>query len=439
MGRPIVAIVGRANVGKSRLFNRLIGRRQAIVEGTPNLTRDRIYGTASWQGNEYVVVDTGGIEPEVSENDIGSKVKFQAKQAISEADIILFVVDIQTGMTPQDKEIAEILRRSQKPIIVVVNKVDNFKQSEEPWEFYSFGFENVIPISAEHGKNIGDLSEEIMKKLPAETEDVVTDEETLNVAIVGKPNVGKSSLVNYLLGKERVLVSSTPGTTRDAVDTLFEYKEKKYNLIDTAGLRRKSRVDWSVEYYSNLRSINAIERADVVLMMIDAQEGVTDQDKKIVGYVHEAGKPVVLAINKWDAIEKDTFTSNEYREEIYYQLKFLNYAPISFISALTGQRVEEVLDLLDYVFDQASMRVKTGLLNEVIQEAVELRQPPSYKNRRLKVFYATQTSVRPPVFIFFVNDPELVHFAYKRYLENALRENFGFIGTPLVLKFKQRS
>ncbi|MGM0413811.1 MAG: ribosome biogenesis GTPase Der [Bacillota bacterium] len=438
MGRPIVAIVGRANVGKSTLFNRFIGRRQAIVEGTPNLTRDRIYGNSSWQGREFVVVDTGGIEPG-SDTGIKSKVLFQAKQAISESDLILFVVDDRTGMTPQDQEIAELLRRSKKEVIVVVNKVDQFIKGEEPWEFFSLGFEDVLPVSAEHGKNIGDLYEIIIEKLPEEIEKEKDEEDILDIAIVGKPNVGKSSLVNYLIGSERVLVSSKPGTTRDAIDTIFEFKDRKFNLIDTAGLRRKSKVDWSVEYYSNLRAINAIERADVVLMMIDANEGVTDQDKKIVGYVHDAGKPVVLAVNKWDMIEKDTYTSQEYRDEIYYQLKFLNYAPVSFISAKTGQRVEEVLNLMEYVFDQASMRVKTGLLNEVIQEAVELRQPPAYKGKRLKIYYATQTAVRPPTFIVFVNDPDLVHFAYQRYLDNSLRENFGFIGTSLDIKFRKRN
>ncbi len=436
MKKPVVAIVGRPNVGKSTLFNRFIGERRAIVEGTPNLTRDRIYGNAKWQNQEFIVVDTGGIEPDPEDN-IKSLVLFQAKQAIAEADLLLFVVDNRAGLTAQDEEIANLLRNSQKEIIIVANKTEEFTEENQPWEFYSLGFDTVIPISAEHGKNVGELYETITTHLPEQKEEDIS-EEILQIAIVGKPNVGKSSLINYVLGQERVLVSAEPGTTRDAVDTMVEVNNNKFNLIDTAGLRKKSQVDWSVEYYSNLRSIKAMDRADVVLMMIDAKEGITSQDKKIVGYAHDEGKPIILAVNKWDSIEKDDNTAREYQEEIYYQLKFLNYAPVIFISALTGQRVEEIFQLAEYVFDQASLRAKTGLLNEVIQDAVQLKQPPSYKERRLKIYYATQTAVRPPTFIFFVNDPELVHFAYQRYLENALRESFGFIGSPIWLKFRKR-
>ena len=437
MKKPVVAIVGRPNVGKSTLFNRFVGEKRAIVEGTPNLTRDRIYGNAEWQGREFLVVDTGGIEPD-PDSQIKSLVLYQARQAIAEADLILFVVDNRQGLTARDREIADILRKSQTEVIVVANKTENFSEENKPWEFYSLGFERVIAISAEHGQNTGNLYEEMVSLLPEYSSKEIAGEEPLQVAVVGKPNVGKSSLVNYVLGQNRVLVTADPGTTRDAIDTQVKINDSRFNLIDTAGLRRKSRVDWSVEYYSNLRAIRAMDRADVVLMMIDAGEGVTSQDKKIVGYAHEEGKPIVLAVNKWDTLEKDSTTARDYQDEIYYQLKFLNYAPVVFISALTGQRIEELFELVEYVFDQASLRVKTGLLNEVIQEAVQLKQPPSYKQRRLKIYYVTQTSVRPPTFIFFVNDPELMHFAYQRYLENSLREAFGFIGSPLWLKFRNR-
>jgi GTP-binding protein len=437
MANPIVAIVGRPNVGKSTLFNRLTGNRTAVVEGEPNVTRDRIYGNVQWLNRTFTLIDTGGIELE-EKDIIKDQTKKQAEIAIEDASVILFVVDGRTGLTSLDEEIAQILRRSQTPIIPVINKIENFKNSEEiSWEFYSLGFGEPISISAEHGKNTGNLLDKTANTLP-EHVDTSNDDEKLNIAIVGKPNVGKSSLVNYITGQERVIVSEIPGTTRDAIDTNVEVEDTQYNLIDTAGLRRKARVKESVEYYSNLRSIRAIERADAVLMMIDATEGITDQDKKISGYAHDHGKPIVLAINKWDLIEKDDMTMEHYRDEVYYELKFLNYAPITFISAITGKRVDEAIDLLDYVVDQSSQRVKTCILNEVIQEAIQLRQPPSKKGKSVKIFYVSQVGVKPPQMVFFVNRPDLMHFAYQRYLENVIRENFGFIGSPLKIKLRKK-
>jgi len=437
MSDSVVAIVGRPNVGKSTLFNRFTGQRKAIVEGEPNVTRDRIYGEVEWLDNNFILVDTGGIE--INEKDIlKQKTKKQAEIAMEDSDVILFVVDGRSGITSLDEEIANILRRTNKEVILVINKVENYKKAEEiKWEFYSLGMGDPITISAEHGKNTGDLLDLIVNKLPDTEEEA--DSDTMDIAVVGKPNVGKSSLVNYILGQERVIVSDIPGTTRDAIDTVVEYNELKYKLIDTAGLRRKSRVKESVEYYSNIRSIKAIERSDAVLMMIDALEGVTEQDKKIAGYAHDHGKPIVIAVNKWDLVEKDNKTMDEFIDNIYYEMKFLNYAPITFISAITGVRVKEALELLEYVIEQSSQRVKTGVLNEVIQEAVQLRQPPSKKGKSVKIYYASQTGVKPPVFVFFVNEPELMHFAYERYLKNTIREAFGFLGSPIIFKIKQRT
>ncbi len=439
MSKPIVAIVGRPNVGKSTLFNRLINRRKAIVEGTPNLTRDRIYGEASWQNEKFTLVDTGGLELE-DRDEFRTQIEYQVDQAIRESDLIVLVVDVREGMMPLDREIAEKLRQQQTPVVVAANKMDDFTAQDEPWEFYSLGFEDVIPVSAEHGKNVGDLCARITDKISSSEKSSEEDiaEDVIDVAVVGKPNVGKSSLVNYLLGQNRVIVSPEPGTTRDAVDAVLEKDGNKFKLIDTAGLRKKSRVKEDIEYYSNIRAIRSIERSDAVVMMLDAEEGVTEQDKKIVGYAHDEGKPIVLAVNKWDLIEKNTHTVDLYREEIYYRLKFLNYAPVIFISALTGQRVHEVLELAEYVYDQSLQRIKTGVLNEVIEDAVQMNPPPSYQGKRLKIYYTTQTDVSPPHFVFFVNDPDLVHFAYKRYLENKIRDAFGFVGTPLIFKFKQR-
>jgi len=438
MAKSTVAIVGRPNVGKSTLFNRLVGGRRAIVEGEPNVTRDRIYGETEWLGKKFNVIDTGGIV--MHDNDkIKNQIKYQAELAMEEADLILFVVDSRTGMTGVDEDIAQLLYRTNKEVILVVNKVEDFSNQEEiGWEFYSLGFGDPVLISAEHGKNTGELMEEVTAKLPeSEVED--SDNDQINIAVIGKPNVGKSSLVNHLIGKERVIVSDMPGTTRDAVDTLIEWKDIQFNFIDTAGLRRKSKVKEDVEYYSNLRALRSVDRADAVLMMIDAQEGVTDQDKKIAGYAHDEGKAMVIAINKWDLMEKDSKTMEHYTDEVYYQLKFLNYVPVTYISALTGERIDELLSLLEFVVDQSNLRVKTGILNEVISEAVQLREPPSRKGKRLKIYYGSQVGVKPPTFVFFVNDPNLMHFAYQRYLENVLREAFGYVGNPMNFKLKQRN
>lgn len=438
MAKPVVAIVGRPNVGKSTLFNRLAGTRISIVESEPGITRDRIYADIEWQDEKFILIDTGGIETD-SDDIIISKIRQQAQLAIEEADLLLFVVDGRSGITNLDEEIAGYLRKTNKKIILVINKVDDFSLVDEIiWQFYALGFEEMMPLSAEHGKNIGDLLEKIIENLPeiAEEEE---DSEVLNIAIVGKPNVGKSSLVNYIAGQERSIVSDIPGTTRDAIDTLVEVNGIKYNLIDTAGLRRKARIKESIEYYSVIRTLRGIDRADAVLMMIDARDGVTTQDKRIVGYAHDSGKAIVLAVNKWDLIEKDSKTMEEYKKDIYDELKFLTYAPITFISALTGQRVTEALELLEYVVDQNSLRIKTGLLNEVLEEAFLLREPPGYRGKKLKLLYATQVGIKPPTFLLFVNDPELMHFSYERYLENALRDAFGFVGTSIRIILKKRN
>lgn len=437
MDKPVVAIVGRPNVGKSTLFNRIAGNRISIVEGEPSITRDRIYTDVEWLGRSFILVDTGGIEP-ANQDLIKSKIKIQAEMAMDEAEVIVFVVDGRKGITSADEEVAQLLRKTNKKVILVINKVDDFSRVDNiVWEFYSLGFDENIPISAEHGKNTGDLMDIVIENIP-EYEDEIK-EDVMDVAIIGKPNVGKSSLVNHILEEERVIVSDIPGTTRDAIDTLVEKNGKKYNLIDTAGLRRKSRIKESVEYYSVIRTIRAVDRADAALMLIDATEGVTSQDKKIVGYAHDSGKAIVLAINKWDLIEKDNKTMENYKKDIYWELKFLNYAPATFISAVTGERIKEALELVEYAIDQNSLRVKTGLLNEVINEATLLREPPGVKGKRLKIFYATQVGIKPPTFVFFVNDPDLMHFSYQRYLENALRQAFGFIGTSINIKLKKRS
>ncbi|AZO95355.1 ribosome biogenesis GTPase Der [Halocella sp. SP3-1] len=437
MAKPVVAIVGRPNVGKSTLFNRLAGNRISIVEGEPNITRDRVYADISWLNNAFIMVDTGGLEPS-NDDLIKNKIKYQAEIAMNEAELILFIVDGKSGITTTDQEIAQLLRRTNKKVILVVNKVDDFSNAEQlKWDFYSLGFDEPVSISAEHGKNTGDLLDIIVDNLPHIPNDNERDD-LLNIAIIGKPNVGKSSLVNYIVGDERVIVSDIPGTTRDAIDTIVEKNGVKYNLIDTAGLRRKSRVKEAVEYYSVLRTIRAVERAEASLMLIDATEGITSQDKKIVGYAHESGKAIVIGVNKWDLVDKDNKLMEDYRDEIYYQLKFLNYAPITFISALTGERVDEVIKLLEYSIDQNNMRIKTGVLNEVLEEAILLREPPAVKGRRLKLYYATQVGIKPPTFVLFVNNPDLMHFSYQRYLDNTLRKAFGFIGTSIRIKLKSR-
>jgi len=434
--KPIVVIVGRPNVGKSTLFNRIVGKRISIVEPRPGVTRDRIYADASWLGHTFTLVDTGGIETR-SEDEIIQGIRYQANQAIQSADVIIFLVDGREGLTPADEEVAQILRQSKKPVVLACNKIEKReKMPPEVYEFYSLGLGDPIDISAELGYRIGDLLDEVVKYFPEVEEEEFED--YTKVAVIGRPNVGKSSIVNAILGEERVIVSSIPGTTRDAIDTPFEKDGKKYVFIDTAGMRRKSRVKESVEYYSVLRSLKAIERSDVVLMVIDATQGVAEQDKKIFGYAYEAGKASIIVVNKWDLIDKDHRTMEVFREKIRNELLFLQYAPIIFISAKTKKRLINVLELIDYVMDQYTMRIKTRLLNEVIEDAMVVAEPPTVKGKKLKIYYATQKGVKPPSFILFVNDPQLMHFSYKRYLENQLRETFGLEGTPIKLITKKR-
>ncbi len=434
--KPIVAIVGRPNVGKSTLFNRIIQRRLAIVESEPGITRDRIYADSEWAGRLFTLVDTGGIE--MGEGDeFTAQIRKQAELAIEGANVIIFVVDGRQGLTTTDQDVAQILRRTEKPVVLAVNKMENWDMNTHAYEFYSLSLGKPLPISAEHGTNIGDLLDEVIAFFPAEI-DSETEDEMVKVAVIGRPNVGKSSLINSILGEERVIVTDIPGTTRDAIDIVVEREGKKINFIDTAGLRRRSRIDLAVERYSVMRTLRAIDRSDVVLMLINATEGVAEQDQKIVGYAHEAGKAVILVVNKWDLVEKDSKTAEHFTQSIRKELAFLSYAPIVFVSALTGQRVGRVLEMIHAVASQYYLRLATSVINTVIREAVAINPPPTDKGNRLKVFYVTQPSVKPPTFVFFVNDPELMHFSYKRYLENKLREAFGFEGTPLRLVIRAR-
>ncbi|ACV62937.1 small GTP-binding protein [Desulfofarcimen acetoxidans DSM 771] len=439
MSKPIVAIVGRPNVGKSTLFNRIVGARVAIVEGQPGITRDRLYQEAEWSGRSFMLVDTGGID--FQENDeIVSNVRHQARLAIEEADLVLFVVDARSGLLGSDEEVANILRRTDTPVLLVANKVENFSLEDNPQflEFYSLGLGEPIPVSAAEGKNTGDLLDQVITLLPLEIKDDY-DPDVIKIAVIGRPNVGKSSLVNSILGQERVIVSNVPGTTRDAIDTPFERDDKHYVLIDTAGIRRKSRIYISTEKYSVLRSLKAIDRSDVALIVLDAEEGVTDQDKRIAGYAHEKGKASIIIINKWDLIEKDDHTMSIFTRKIREEMGFITYAPVLFISALTRQRVHRVLELVDYVSEQHSLRIATANLNTLIREALLHNAPPAPKGKRLKIYYATQKSVKPPTYILFVNDPELMHFSYLRYLENQLRLAYGLEGTPIIFKLRRRS
>ncbi len=432
-----MAVVGRPNVGKSTFFNYLAGRRISIVEDTPGVTRDRIYTEIEWRRRKFTLIDTGGIEP-YSEDIIMQQMKRQAQIAIETADVIIFMVDAKDGMTATDKEVATMLRKSNKPVILTVNKVDRVGDPPpEVYEFYNLAIGDMIVISSIHGLGIGDLLDTVYEHFPENIEDE-EDEEIIKVAVVGKPNAGKSSLINTVLGEERVIVSNVPGTTRDAIDTHIEKNGQKYTFIDTAGLRKKSKINESIEKYSNIRSWTAVERADVCLIMIDAQDGVTEQDTKIAGYAHEQGKASIIVINKWDLVEKETGTLEEYRKVVYEGLGFMTYAPVVFISAKTGQRVKNLYELIKFVANQAAFRISTGMLNDLINEATAMVQPPSDKGKRLKIYYMTQIDVKPPTFIVFVNDLELFHYSYERYIENQLRKNFGFEGTPIRFIHRQR-
>ena len=437
MAKPMIAIVGRPNVGKSMLFNKLIGRRLSIVEDTPGVTRDRIYGESDWCGRKFTLVDTGGIEPN-TDNEILTFMREQAQIAIDNATVIVLVVDIKTGMTAADQEVAGMLQRSKKPIVLAVNKMDSTGTVDpEFYEFYNLGLGDPIAVSAVHGHGTGDLLDACMKYFPPE-DDSEEDEDVIQVAIIGKPNVGKSSLTNRILGQERVIVSNVAGTTRDAIDSYFENETGKYNFIDTAGMRKKSKVDDAIEKYSVLRATMAIERSDVCLILLDANEGVTEQDTKIAGLAHEAGKACIIVANKWDAVEKDDKTMDRMREEIRRDLSYMTYAPILFISALTGQRVTRLFELINYVHNQASTRITTGMLNSVLADAQTRVQPPTDKGRRLKIYYMTQVGVKPPHFVVFCNDARLFHFSYQRYLENCIRNTFGLEGTPVILSIRQK-
>ncbi len=437
MPKPMIAIVGRPNVGKSALFNKLIGQRVSIVEDTPGVTRDRIYGESDWNGRKFILIDTGGIEPR-TDSEILTFMREQALLAIGHADVIVFLTDIKTGLTASDQEVAGMLQRSGKPIVLAVNKMDaTGTVNPDFYEFYNLGLGDPIAVSAVHGHGTGDLLDECVKYFPPEWEDEEEDDR-IQVAVIGKPNVGKSSLTNKILGQQRTIVSDVAGTTRDAIDSYFENETGKYVFIDTAGMRKKSKVDESIERYSVLRAQMAIERADVCLILIDAQEGVTEQDTKVAGMAHEAGKASIIVVNKWDLIEKDGKTMDRMREDIRRDLGYMTYAPILFISAMTGQRVERLFELIQYVNNQAATRITTGMLNSVLADAQTRVQPPTDKGRRLKIYYMTQSGVKPPHFICFCNDARLFHFSYQRYLENQIRNVFGLEGTPIRMTIRQK-
>ncbi len=437
MSKAIVAIVGRPNVGKSTLFNALAGSDIAIVKDTPGVTRDRIYADVEWLDRSFTLIDTGGIEPDSSDVML-SRMREQAQIAIETADVILFMVDLRDGLVDNDLKLADMLRRSRKPLLLVVNKVDNFqKYMADVYEFYNLGLGDPLPISAANRQGIGDMLDRLIELIGPKKPEEDADEPP-KIAIIGKPNVGKSSLINKLLGEDRLIVTDIPGTTRDAVDATVRYKGRDYVFIDTAGLRRKSRVREELERYSIIRTVSAVERADVAVMMIDATEGVTDQDAHIAGIAHERGKGIVIAVNKWDAVEKDDKTLYRYTESIRQVLAYMPYAEIVFISAQTGQRLSKLYEAIDLVLENQSLRIKTGLLNEILADAVALQEPPSDKGKRLKLYYITQVGVKPPTFVLFVNDRKLMHFSYQRYLENRIREAFGFRGTPLKFIIRER-
>ena len=438
MARPLVAIVGRPNVGKSLLFNKLTGKRTSIVEDTPGVTRDRIYGDCEWCGRSFALVDTGGIEPG-TENDMLKFMRRQAEIGIELADAIIMVVDVRSGVTAADQDVATMLRKSRKPVALAVNKCDSIGLvNPDVYEFYSLGIGDLFETSAVHGHGTGDLLDWVLENSPVE-EEQEAESDIIQVAIVGKPNVGKSSLLNQILGEERVIVSNVAGTTRDAIDSYFENETGKYNLIDTAGMRRKSKVDDVIEKYSNLRSISAIERADVCLILVDANEGVTEQDTKIAGLVHEAGKAAIIVVNKWDAVEnKETNTMRDLENQVRKDLSYMLYAPVVFLSALTGQRVDKLFPMIQEVYKQNTSRITTGALNSILAEATSRVQPPTDKGRRLKIYYMTQAGTKPPHFVIFCNDARLFHFSYQRYLENQIREVFGLKGTPVRITIRQK-
>jgi len=437
MAKPILAVVGRPNVGKSTLFNKIAGRRVSIVDDSPGVTRDRVYADAEWAGRQFALIDTGGLDPE-SEDVIVQQIYNQAELAMETADVILFVTDVKTGPIDSDIDVANVLRRTKKPVLLAVNKVDDMHyENMDVYEFYKLGLGDPIPISAGQGLGIGDLLDEIINLLPAET-DIQPDSDAIHAAVIGKPNVGKSSLINRILREDRLIVSDIPGTTRDAVDSEVIIDGQKYIFIDTAGIRRKAKIKGNIERYSIIRAVSAVSRADVCVIIINAEEGVTEQDSKIAGIAHEHGKASVIAVNKWDLIEKDDKTMNVFLRAIANELGFMPYAPKLFISAKTGQRLNKLYELIHMAYQNHSMRIATGVLNDVLMEAVALNQPPTDKGRQLKILYGTQVSVKPPTFVLFVNDSELMHYSYKRYIENQIRESFGFVGTPIRILVRNR-
>ncbi len=437
MAKPVVAIVGRPNVGKSTLFNRLAGARKAIVEDIPGVTRDRLYDSTDWAGREFIIIDTGGIRFD-EEDAFAREVKLQAELAIEEADVIIFVVDTKDGVTHEDEQVAELLRKSNRPVVIAANKVENFYKQLEYYEFYNLGLGDPIPISAMHGMNTDELLDAVISKFGPPSQ-YAEDPDAVKIAIVGRPNVGKSSLVNALLGEERVIVSDVPGTTRDAIDTPFRFNGKDYILIDTAGIRKKSRIKETTEKYSVIRALRSVDRADVVLIMLNAVDGVTEQDQRIAGYVHEQNKANIIVVNKWDLIEKTGSTMNKFDKDIREELKFLSYAPLLYISALTRKRIFQVLDIADFVVEQHNRRIPTAELNRVLKEAMMLNPLPGGGGKRIKIYYGTQVRTAPPTFVLFSNNPDMIHFSYLRYLENRLRQNFGFEGTPIRLLVRARS
>lgn len=437
MARPVVTIVGRPNVGKSTLFNRIAGKRISITEDTPGVTRDRIYAECEWLDNYFTLIDTGGIEPNTTDT-IFEQMRVQAEIAIDMADVVLFMVDGKEGVTAADNEVAQMLRKAKKEIILVVNKMDKYVNDNNIYEFYNLGIGEPIAISSTEALNLGDLLDEVISKFD-ESMDTKDEDDSIKIAVIGKPNAGKSSIINRIIGENRVIVSDIPGTTRDAIDTKFERNGKSYTLIDTAGIRKKSKISETVEKYSVLRAFTAVERADICILVIDADKGVTDQDIRIAGYSHDNNKGMLILINKWDLVEKDNHTFKEFTEDIRKALGYAEYAPILMVSALTGQRVNKILEAIDEIYSFRNLRVSTGVLNDIITEAVLMNQPRTVRGKRLKIYYGTQVAVNPPKFLIFVNDGEIVHFSYQRYLENKIRESFEFKGTPIIIEFRSKS